>query len=180
MSPCLKHVNRSNLALSSFVWGLQNFSNLFQIISKHKSSGGKYQDTYWSIPKSPDQATSFLHFLASDNIASSHSSIFLHLIFNFWNLWYKLSFTVQSIFCPSMYGIYIGCIACIWLMDGWINCGLCVTTSSSELDSCDKLESSYNSFSLVLVMQADFLVALGILRLWFQHLQVSFNQIEQV
>ena len=94
ISPCLKLVKRSNLALTSLVWGLQNSSNLFHIISRHNSSWGKHHDTYWSIPKSPDQATIFLHFLASDNIASLQSSMFLHLIYHFRNLWYKLSFTV--------------------------------------------------------------------------------------
>ena len=176
ISPCLKLVQRSNLALTSMVWGLQNSSNVFNIISKHKSSGGKYQDTNWSIPKSPDQATTFLHFLAFDNIASSQSSIFSHLIFHFRNLWYKLSFTFQSIFGPSMYGIYICCIACIWLVEGW-NCGICITISSSELDSCDKWESSCNSFSLVLFTWLDFLAAVGNLRVWFQHLQNSLSKI---
>ena len=115
--------------------------------------GGKHQDTYWSIPKSPDQATTFLHFLASDNIASSQSNIFSHLIFHFRNLWYKLSFTVQFIFGPSIYAIYIGCISCIWLVDGWINCGLCITTSSScswsELVSFCSLVSSGRTYSIV-------------------------------
>ena len=102
ISPCLKLVRRSNLALTSLVWGLQNSSNLFQIISKHNSFWGKHHDTYWSKPKSPDQATTYLHFLALDSIACSQYNMFSHLIFHFRNLWYKLSFTVQSIFYPSM------------------------------------------------------------------------------
>ena len=59
---------------------------------------GKHHDTYCPIPKSGDQATTSLQFLASDSIASSQSSIFSHLIFHFRNLWYKLSFTIQSTF----------------------------------------------------------------------------------
>ena len=167
ISSCLKLVKRSNLALTSLIWGLQNFTNLFHIISKHNSSWGKHHDTYWSIPKSPDQAKTLLEFIASDSTASSQSSIFSHLIFHFWNLWYKLSFTVQSIFGPSMYGIYICCIACAWLVEG-LNCGLCNT---------DILESACNSFSLVLSTWLDFLAALDILRFWLQCLQNSFNHI---
>ena len=143
VSPYRKLVKRSNLALILLVWGLQNSSNLFHIISKHNSSWGKHHDTYWSIPKSPDQATTFLHFLVSDSIASSQSNMFLHLVFHFRNLWYKLSFTVQCIFGPSIYGIYICCIACVWLVEG-LNCGLCNTTSYTELNSWDKLESACN------------------------------------
>ena len=177
--PCLKLVNRSNLALTSFVCALQNSSNLFQMTCKYKSSGGKHQDTYWSIPKSPDQAAISLHFLASDNIASSQSKIFSHLIFHFRNLWYKLSFTVQSIFGPSIYGIYIGCITCVWLVDGW-NCGLCITTSSSscswsELVYSWSLVPSGRTYSMVHCSHWALFVAFGILRLWFQQLQVSSN-----
>ena len=61
-SPCLKVVIRSNLALTSFVCGLQNSLHFVQMTSKHKSSGVKHQDIYWSLLKSPDQATIFLHF----------------------------------------------------------------------------------------------------------------------
>ena len=43
--PCLKLVSRSNLALTSFVCGLQKSSYLGQITSKLKSSLGKQHDT---------------------------------------------------------------------------------------------------------------------------------------
>ena len=82
-------------------------------------------------------------------------------------------------FGPSMYGIYIHCIACVWLVEG-LNWGFCNTTSSSKLDSCDKLESACNSFSLVLSTQLGFLAALDILRFWLQCLQNSFNHIKWV
>ena len=166
LSPCLRLVSKSNLALTSLDWGLQNSSNFSHITSRTSSLFVKFWDTYWSIPKSPLQAITFLHFLASANIASSQSNIFSHLIFHFRNLKSKLSFTVLSTLGPSIYGIYIGCTTCcVWLVDGW-NCGVCITTSSSsELESCDGLEFSGNSF--VLVTQAYCLVALGILRLWY-------------
>ena len=184
ISPCLKFVKWSNHALTSFVWDLQNSSNLFQITSKHKCFWGKHQDTYWSIPKSPVQATTFLHFLVSDNIASSQSSTFLHLIFHLRNLWYKLSSKVQSIFGPFIYGIYIGYIACIWLVNDWINCELCITTSSScswsELASSCSLLSSGRTYSMVDCSNWALLVAFGILRLWFEHFQVSFNHVHNL
>ena len=60
---CLKLVNKSKWALTSFTWGLQNSSKHSQIVSKLRSSLGRLQDTYWSIPKSPLQATNFLAFL---------------------------------------------------------------------------------------------------------------------
>ena len=58
---CLKLVSRSNLAHTSLDWGLQNPSNLPQIVFSVNWSVGKPQDTYWSIPKLPDQAMTFLH-----------------------------------------------------------------------------------------------------------------------
>ena len=83
--PCLKVVNRSNFALTSFVCGLENTSNVVQMTSMHKSSRDRHQDTYWSIPKLPDQAITSLHFLVSANIASSHSYMFSHFNFHFRN-----------------------------------------------------------------------------------------------
>ena len=105
-SPCLKLVSKSNLALISFVYGLQNSSIFCQMTSKHVSSGDKSQDMNWSIPRSPDQATTFLHFHASESRANSQSNIFSHFIFHLMNLLYKLSSTVQFTLGPSMYGPY--------------------------------------------------------------------------
>ena len=72
------------------------------------------------MPKSPDQAITFLHCCLSGNATSSHSRIFSHLRCHFRNLWYRPSFTVQSILGPSIYsmnipGITYGC--CL----GWLN-----------------------------------------------------------
>ena len=131
-SPCLKLVSKLNLALISFVCGLQNSSNFCQMTSKHVFSGDKSQDMNWSIPKSPDQATTFLHFHASGSIANLQSNIFPHFIFHLMYLLYELSSTVQFILGPSMYGAYalVGAWCC--LMD----------TSCSLSDSCSKLVSS--------------------------------------
>ena len=116
ISPCLKLVKRS------MVWGLQSSSNLFQSTSKHKSSGDKHQDTYWwSIPKSPDQATTFLHFLASDNIASSQSSIFLHLNFHFRNCYtsyHSQSSPFLSLFMWHIHLLHGLCLTC-WRLELW-------------------------------------------------------------
>ena len=46
ISPCQKLVKRSNLALTTLVWGLQNSSKLFHITPNHNSSWGKHHDTY--------------------------------------------------------------------------------------------------------------------------------------
>ena len=100
--PCLKHVSRLNLALTSLVCGLQKSSYLAQTVSKQRSSVDKHQETYWSIPKSPLHAMNFLHFLDSGNMASSQSRILSHFSFQVRNLCYKCSFTVQSIFGPSI------------------------------------------------------------------------------
>ena len=86
ISASLKLVSKSNVAINSFACGLENSSNLFQITSKVKSSLDKFHDMHSSKPKSPDQATIFLHFLASGSIASSHSRMFLHFSFHFKNL----------------------------------------------------------------------------------------------
>ena len=93
--------------LTSFPWGFQNSSNQSQIVSKLRSSLGRPWDTYWLIPKSPLQATTFLHFWHSGRAASSHLSMFLHLSLHFKNLYYKPSFTVQSMWGPSIYGMYM-------------------------------------------------------------------------
>ena len=161
--PYLKLVNRSNLALISFVWGLHNSSNFFQITSKHTSSVGWSHDTYWSIPKSPDHATTFLHFLDSDSIANSHSKMVSHLIFHLMNLLYKLSLTVQSILEPLIYGINI-------LVAAW---GGLIITSWSTSDSCSKLvspcslNSSGRTSSSVHCSCGFFCVTFGILALLY-------------
>ena len=116
--PRQKLVSRSNLAVTSFAWGLQNSSYLDQIVSKWSSSAGKHQETYWSIPKLPLCAMTFLHFLESGSIVSSHSKMFSHFNFHFKNLWYKPSLTVQSILRPPIYGMYLGGTNCAWLVDG--------------------------------------------------------------
>ena len=76
--PCLKLVRRSKWAHTSFDWGLQNSSNFPQIVSKVNSSDGKLHETYWSMPKSPPQAITFMHFCHSGKAASSHSKMFSH------------------------------------------------------------------------------------------------------
>ena len=78
-SPCLKLVSKSNLALISLDCNLQNSSNFCQMTSKHVSSGVRSQDIYWSIPKSTDHATTILHFLASESMAT-HNPIYSHIL----------------------------------------------------------------------------------------------------
>ena len=146
--------------------------------SKLRSSSGKHHDTYWSIPKSPHHAMTFLHFLESGNMTSSQSNMFSHFSFHFRNLWYKLSFTVQSIFGPSIYGINMACTkGCGWLVDGWINCGLWTSISTSQHeDSCETIELSWQILGLI--TWAEFFVDLGISGLWIfvlRSLQGRFN-----
>ena len=85
--PCLKLVRRSKWACTSIVCGLQNSSYFPQIVSRLRSSDEKPQDTYWSIPKSPLQAITFLHFCCSGSAESSHSRMFSHFKHHFKNLW---------------------------------------------------------------------------------------------
>ena len=130
--PWQKLVNKSKWALTSLAWGLQNSSKCSQIVSKLRSSLGRFQDTYWSIPKSPIQATTFLHFWHSGSAASSHSIIFLHLSLHLRNLWYKPSLTVQSMWGPSMYGINMlgRTCGCAGRLNAW--------NDTSASDSCSK------------------------------------------
>ena len=100
--PCWKLVSKLILALTSFDWGLQNSSNFSQMVSSVNSSVDKFHETYWSIPKSPLHAITFLHCLISGNMASSHSRMFSYFKSHLRNLWYRPSFTVQSILGPSM------------------------------------------------------------------------------
>ena len=60
LSPFQKLVSKLNLALTSLDWGLQNSSNFPQITSRVSSSLVRCHETYWSIPKSPLQAITFL------------------------------------------------------------------------------------------------------------------------
>ena len=87
--PCLKCINMSNLTCTSLDWGLQNSWNLSQIVSSINWSVGKPQDTYLSMPMSPDQAITFLFCCLSGNSASLHSRMFSHFRCHFKNLWYK-------------------------------------------------------------------------------------------
>ena len=116
--PCLKLVRRSKWALTSFDCGLQNSSNFPQIVSKLSSSADKHNDTYWSIPKSPLQAITFLHFCCSGSAASSHSRMFSHFKCHLKNLWYRASLTIQSILGPYMCGMNMFGITCC-AIDGW-------------------------------------------------------------
>ena len=97
------------------------------------------QDTYWPIPKLTDHMITFLHCCHLWRAVSSHSKIFSHLSFHLRNLWYNASLTVQSIFGPSIYGMYIllytGCGA--W---GWVQL---MYTSCSNFDSSCVLDSSW-------------------------------------
>ena len=83
LDPWQKLVNKSNLAQTLLDWGLQISSNQDQIVSNSNSSFVKPEDTYWSIPKSPLQAITFLHCCGSGSTASSHSSMFSHFNFHF-------------------------------------------------------------------------------------------------
>ena len=129
--PYQKLVRRSNWAFTSFDWGLQNSSNFSQIVSSINSSVDRLQEAYWSMPKSPLKAITFLYFLLSESISSSQSRIFLHFKCHFRNMWYRASLTVQSILRPVMQGMNMLEIRCVW--DGWkVTFWSC---SSSELDN---------------------------------------------
>ena len=105
-------------------------------------------------------------FLDSGNMASSQSNVFLHFSFYFGNLCYKLSFTVQSIFCPSIYYMNMCCTKdCGWLVDCGKHSWLCTSISWCEHeDSCVIMEFSWEI--LVFTTWAEFFVGLGILGLW--------------
>ena len=122
----------------------------------------RQQAPYWSIPKSPLNTMTFLHFLESSNMASLQSNMCSHFSFHLRNLWYKPSFTVKSIFGPLIYGINMGCTkGCDWLVDGWMSWGLWTSISTSEFeDSCETIELSWQT--LVLTTQAEFIVGQGI------------------
>ena len=101
-APCLKLVSKSNLALTSLDWGLQNYSNFPHISSRVSSSLVKFRDTYWSIPNIYSrQAPSCIFF--SPQALQAHTPIsFLHFNLHFKNLWYRPSLTIQSILGPSI------------------------------------------------------------------------------
>ena len=121
LDPWQKLVNKSNLDCTSLDWGLQNSSNRFQIVSNFSSSLAKPQDTYWSIPKSPLQAMTFLHCCVSGSTTSLYSSMFFHFNCHFKNLW------IQAVInCPVHFGslyvghehtlhYWIGCLLSAWM-----------------------------------------------------------------
>ena len=139
-------------------------SNLPKIISSVSWSIGKSQETYWSMPKSPDQAITFLHCCLSGNAVSSHSSIFLHLRCHFRNLWYSPSLTVQSILGPSIYGMNVPDANCGCLHGLSVTSGSC---SWSELDSLSWLLSISSSWvDTVPSTQVELFIAIGSLDLY--------------
>ena len=143
LSPYLKLMSKSNLACTSFACGLQNSSNLFHNVSKVRSPSVKPHDTTKSIPSSPDHEISFLHYLLSEGVASSHSRMFSHFSFHFWNLWYNPSFTIQSILGPSMYGTNV-CPS--WGMDWSFLCELLIVVMLYYFcGALDNLMSGQNS-----------------------------------
>ena len=85
--PCQKLVRRSKWACTSLVCGLQNSLYFPQIVSRLRSSFYKSLGAYWSIPKFPLQAMTFLHFWCSGKAASSQSRMFSHFKCHLKNLW---------------------------------------------------------------------------------------------
>ena len=170
--PCLKLASKSNLALISFVCGLQNSSNFCQMTSRVVSSGNKSQDITWSIPKSPDQATTFLHFCASESISNSQSSMFSHFIFHLRNQLYKSSSTVQFIF-RTFYVRYIcSCDRLVLSYEHFMAHCLTFVQSLSLLAHCLTLVQNLSlllegQYHLCVVHTAAFLFALGILVLLY-------------
>ena len=59
LSPHLKLVSKSNLALNSLDWGLQKCSNVSHMTSKLNSLFVRFHETHWSIPKSPLHGINF-------------------------------------------------------------------------------------------------------------------------
>ena len=72
--PWWKLVRRSNLALTSFDWGLQNSSNLSQPVSGVSSSVDKLQETYWSMPAKIAIPSNY--FLAFSSLRYHHKLTF--------------------------------------------------------------------------------------------------------
>ena len=103
--PCLKLARRPKQAHTSLDCGLQNSSYIAQIGSRLRSSFDNHQYPYWSMPKSPPQVMTFLHFWCSGSATSSHCRVFSHFKHHFKNLWLRASLTVQSISGPSMCGM---------------------------------------------------------------------------
>ena len=167
--PWWKLVSKSKKALTSLDYGLQNSSNLSHIVSKFNSSLGMLQETYWSIPKSSPQAIIFLHCCFSGRDASSHSRMFSHFNLHLRKQWYSPTLTVQSIFGPSIQGMYMleitWCNGCAGgTKDGWKE--ISASGSWSELVLSSWLSgTSVSSGGRIWVPQADFLAALGMLGL---------------
>ena len=86
---CLNDLWRLYLAWSSSTCGLQNSSHFDHNVSIEISFGSKHLAWYISKPWSPHHLRRILHFLVSDSLASSASKIFLHLIFQVFNIAYK-------------------------------------------------------------------------------------------
>ena len=89
--PCLKDVNISNLACTTFDCGLQNSSNFVQMVCNFTSVAGRVHEMYISSPTSPDYWITFLHLALSWSIESPQSRMFSHLIFHYINLAWRAS-----------------------------------------------------------------------------------------
>ena len=102
-SPCVKLVNKSNPALTSIDWGLQNSSNFSHMTSKVSSSLVKI---HWHIlvyPKMPTPGNNFLVFPSSLQALQAHISVCFHSFISISNIFGTDNhWPVHSIFGPSI------------------------------------------------------------------------------
>ena len=84
--PWWKLVSRLNLAQTLLDCGLQYSLYFAHMVSRVSLLEGRFQETYWSMPQSPLQAITVLHYWCSGSAASFHCRIFLHLRHHLRNL----------------------------------------------------------------------------------------------
>ena len=157
--PCWKPCEKMKPS-PHFIWlrlaeTLQTSPKLYQALALHWTSS---RETYWSMLKSPLQAITFLHWLFSGNIPSSHSRMFSHFKWHLMNLWYRPYFTVQSILRPSMVGAWTS-LGTTCASHGWGKTSGSCSWSELEDSSC-ALDFFLNVFPLCL---EEVSVVLGIL-----------------
>ena len=105
ISPCLKFVKWSNHALTSFVWDLQNSSNLFQITSKHKSSGAstRIHTGLFQNPLFRPQLSCIFLFLITLPV---HNLVHFYIWFSIWGIYDTSCHPKSSPYLALLYMAY--------------------------------------------------------------------------
>ena len=104
--PWKKLVKRLNWAWTSFDCSLQKSLNLSQIVSRFISSSDNPHETYWSLPKLPDQAITF-YIAGIQGEMQAHILGYSHIWASIWEIYGGVHHLLSSPFLDPLYMAYM-------------------------------------------------------------------------